>query len=402
MIYYYHLIKYHPNGLTPLGFSCHARGMAASAPPTDTLGSLIYRVRQAQRVLALSPRSDPRDYTDRDTWQRAADQLAAAYFPRAAGRGQLATVEAARSVMLASFVTYPLAYRLPCPIRPDWTHGTVLSWFRRCSGRHLDQWRLAVIESEPPQASAACEALAEHLTDAEWVADTVSELDAIAQGKGRVATFARLVLWPWAYAQADRALDSEFRFSAPPRQRGIMRGRGDGTCSAMRLGNQLWLLASPDFTRRHPDLEWQDIRDGGEWRVLEFRLRWHPGDTKRKAGWMIDLAPELIEETKAYWRSLIEGRGTPQAKAKRIYGQAHKARLRWQYAIGAGPQMEQLRRALGPLWRKRVQAADRKLTFPGLRGFWHRPLVKPRPNPYLDRALSADSWRAMHSPFRVW
>jgi len=364
--------------------------------------ALAYRVRQGQARLIRGRRIAVAELLARDTWRRAAADLARFYFPTAARRGLTIQLEQVADLYRLAFALYPLQYKLPGTLRPDWWHATVLSWMRRACSEHTRQLYLARFRvSEPATAARALEALARagvSNEDCEALADLVERAADLAGADHRRGELARLVLMPWALADVDEAWNERVRFTAYPSQRAKMRAAKQGTVSYLRIHDEVWMFGDRYAAKRHEvPGGWRDVRDGEPVEWLDFWLRWVDGK-----GWDIRMTNARLADWRAEAKAILQSRGVPAFKAMRLADLAKRIRTRCEHATGCGRQLYELDRRLGRMFRQHLQANDRKLKWPGCRPTFTGKLVMPKPNPFAEvEACTFTQWRAMFSPWRL-
>ncbi len=381
--------------------------LAAMSGERSTLNgpeSVAYRVRQGQARLIRGRRITVAELLDRDTWSQAAADLARFYFPTAARRGLTIQLEQVAEIYRAAFALFPLQYKLPGTLRPDWWHATVLSWMRRACSEHTRQLYLARFRVSESASADRALANAQRFAglreaDAQALRDAVELMADLAQADHRRGELARLVLMPWALADVDATWNERVRFTAYPSQRAKMRAAAKhGTVSYLRIHDEVWMFGDRYAAKRHEvPGGWRDVRDGEPVEWLDFWLRWVDGK-----GWDIRISNAQLGDWRAEAKAILTSKGNTTYRAMRMNDLAKRIRTRCEHATGCGRQLYELDRRLGRMFRQHLQANDRKLKWAGCRPTFTGKLVMPKPNPFAEAdGCTYTQWRAMFSPWRL-
>lgn len=365
---------------------------------------LIMAVRRGQAALAKLPGGGIQRYIERETWKAAAQRLAEHYFPRSLKQGNTAAIEITAELYLSALALYPLQFRLKGTYRPDWTRGTLLSWFRRSMGEATRQWWTGTIElTEAPTVEQAADNAARYLqvNDPEWITPALTYLHHASLLEGRVGALARLIYYPVAYAHIDAEWRKQTAFDALPHRRRILRTLHEGTVGYVRRGQTIWLVADRYAREKLPTVEWIDLREKTI-DILDYRLSWTKDNGDQ--GVHIELLPSVLDKFRARAEViLVDGKAKPPYRLHQLNKATADFAALHQYATGAGRQLWDLDRHLFRQVREILMPSypDAAQRFTSPNGKLYTAPVKPIPNLYLDPGtVSEATWRATFNPYR--
>ena len=367
-------------------------------------GARLYAVRRAHAIVGSgSVLRNVRDYTNRETWYKVAEDLAQQYFPRSLKAENTQVMEMVTWLYLYALVLYPRQYRLKGIYKPDWTRGTLLSWFRRSAGPHTRQWWATQVRLDEPagieQAVSNGQAYL-GIEDNDWLSEVMTFLSDQAAENGRRGDLARLIYWPVALAHVDAGWRERTQYDALPQRRKVMRTQKQGTMGYVRRGREIWMLADRYAQQKLAELDWINLREGSL-DVLDYRVSW--AESKTGQGIHIQLQPGVADTLAARVKVILNGGGTAPYQLHRLNQVIEDFAHLHRYATGAGRQLwaldrwifQQVRRTLMPHYPD----AGKRLTW--LRGKLYNHLVFPQLNPFLDpQKVSEGQWQALFSPYR--
>ena len=360
------------------------------------------------------------DYLARDAFQEAAVQIVQHYFPRAVNRGNDSNIEILTELYLHALVLAPLIYRMPGAFRPDWSTGTVLSWFRNGISQRSQQWFVAEID-----AGASIHREADlvrcrlrnriGIRDDAFVDSAAAVLCNLSASTGRKADAARLFLDPFCCALDDEIVK---RFSTQKcgATRRTLRAQLNPIGSYFRRLDRGFLLADINTMKQAHDLVWKDIREEPIW-WEDYRISWD-----RKIGHLRielnrDTLAALLREAKDVMRSKDNphsrdsslSKDDPNRRDDSYWRLTTIDRLatafftKHRYATGSLSELQQLDYQFSKLVRRKVTATHPSMKYSLGRAVTYDALVKPMTNPFLTtdaKLVSNATWMHFWNPYR--
>ena len=374
----------------------------------------IALVRRAQRAISrdfLLP--DLSQYTARDAFHEAGELVVNQYFPRAVQRGNTVNVADLVELYVHAFVLAPLQYRLPGVFRPDWAHGTTLSWFRRCISASTGQFRwcepVVDLDRSPKEVYRAFTSVVK-IEDEIFARTASTVLCNLAASGGRKADAARLFLDPFAGAAFDGIINDTFhvRASGPVRRR--LRAAGKSVASYLRIGDRAILLADVDSSKRTESAQfrWRDIREEPI-RWQSYIIEW----VKTKEHLRVRLDPKAVTAALHEIKALLESRSTTQFKHRAVVQKAQTFLHLHRHATGSLALLREFNQEVRQRVAKKITANVPSLEYPPMHVEVYDGLVLPISNPFLSAlpakapaepepgVVSNATWMHIWNPYRA-
>lgn len=351
-------------------------------------------------------------YPIRPIFEDVAHLVVEHFFPQAVQRGNTANVSDLVQLMVHAFVLAPLEYRLPGVYRPDWGIGTVLSWFRRCLGKHTGQWYWCmpdvVIDRSPQQVHDQLTKVV-HIRDTLFVDGAVEALCNLACSGGRKSEAARQVLDPFAAASLDISIDDLFNVRASSPIRRKLRASGRWVASYLRKGERAVLIADAETARASASgrFRWNDIRVTPLlWQ--DYVIEWINKDNHLR----IRLDHKVITSALREIKQLDKAHSHPRRRFAAITKFVHRFLTTHRYATGSLVALQEFNHIVGSRVAKSITATVPSLVYPSRSVQVYDKLVLPITNPFLttstgdvaggDRSggISNATWLSFWNPYR--
>ncbi len=374
-----------------------------SGNPNPTPIPNLVHVRRAQKAISTNYRGkDLSRYLDMPTFVAMARELGKTYFPATYRKNLTLTMAQVEEVYRIALVLFPYIQKMRGVYRPSWHRGTFLSWFRRgvSSATHQFYFQHFTHQDATDPAQAAENARVYlGIEDADFLGAILPVLDNVAHSGGRKAALAQAVYFPLAFAHIDQGYRETTRFDAIPRDRAILRAKGEGTASYIRKGRDVYILASKDCAARIGGI-WVDLRDETA-QVLDYRLAFQ--SSGQKEGVNIDLVPDRIDDLIAAVKAVLAGTRTDDQKIYRINNVISRFAKTHQYASGSGRQLYSADSRIYRLVRKEMGThyPQFKKKLWSVRGDLYTRLVLPITNPFLEpETVSDNTWMSLWNSYR--
>lgn len=364
--------------------------------------NVVY-VRRSQKAIATNYRGkDLGRYLNSDTFRNMAQELGEKYFPATYRKNLTVTMGHVEETYRPALVLFPYIQKMRGIYRPSWNKGTFLSWFRRgvSSATHQFYFSHRTLPDAPDPAQAIENARVYlGIEDVDFLGEVLPVLDNLARSGGRKEALAQAVYFPLAFAHIDQEYRETTRFDAIPRDRAILRAKGEGTASYIRKGRDIYILASKDCKKRIEG-SWIDLRKEPA-HVLDYRLIFQASG--QKEGVNIEILPERIEDLIASVKAVLDGGRTDDEKIYRVNYRISRFSEAHRYATGSGKQLYSIDNRIYKLVRKTMGThyPQFKKKLWSARGKLYPRLVLPVTSPFLDpETVSEETWMALWNPYR--
>lgn len=354
----------------------------------------INLVRRAQRAISRDFLCDNlSQFTARDSFLDSAHLVVENYFPRAVHRGNTANISDLVEMYVHAFVLAPLQYRIPGVFRPDWAHGTTLSWFRRCLGENTGQWRWCepVVDIDrSPAAVLNTFTSVVNIRDTTFSKTAAAVMCNLASSEGRKAKATQLFLDPFAAGAFDRHIDEVFHVRASGPVRSKLRAQKRNVASYLRIGSYAILLADIDTATRTESAayRWRDIREEPI-RWQGYVIEWNRKESKLRVRLEHQVLAAAIREIKG----ILESRSNQKFKLDGVVHKAETFLHAHRYATGSLEELREFNRRVHQLVSKHVTANDPALVYTNGKVGVYDKIVLPITNPFISLSTDQDARR---------